>query len=421
MSSEKNSIDLKEIQHDIIDVQQTTCCIVGGGPAGVILSFLLARQGIPVMLLEAHKDFDRDFRGDTIHPSVMEIMAELGLADRLLQLPHTKVSTLNSIGDGNAVTVADLNRLKTKYPYITLMPQVRFLEFMVEEAKKYPNFQLVMGANVQELIEEEGEVRGVRYRGHGGTHEVRSLLTVAADGRHSKLRQLAKFEPIATSPPMDALWFRLPRNSAEPDGIRGRIGSGKILVMLDRTDQWQIAYIIPKGDYQKLRAAGLEAFQQSIVEVVPELSDRVHHLQDWSQIAFLAVESSRLPRWYLSGLLLIGDAAHVMSPVAGVGINYAIQDAVVAANVLSQHLKAGKVPLKALAAVQCQRELPTRIIQTFQQLVQKLIIAQALDPDRTFTPPVILRLPILRDLPARLIAFGVFPVHVRTPTQTPSG
>jgi 2-polyprenyl-6-methoxyphenol hydroxylase-like FAD-dependent oxidoreductase len=197
MSASKTSIDGEEIKHDIIDGQQTTCCVVGGGPAGVVLAFLLARQGIPVMLLEAHQDFDRDFRGDTIHPSVMEIMAELGLADRLLQLPHTKVSTLTLMGDGNAVIVADLSRLKTNYPYITFMPQVRFLEFITEEAKQYPSFQLVMGANVQELIEEDGEVRGVRYRGHGGWHEVRSLLTVAADGRHSKLRQLAHLEPIA--------------------------------------------------------------------------------------------------------------------------------------------------------------------------------------------------------------------------------
>ncbi|MBW4622632.1 MAG: FAD-dependent oxidoreductase [Cyanosarcina radialis HA8281-LM2] len=414
MSASKTSIDREEIERDIIDVQQTTCCVVGGGPAGVVLAFLLARQGISVMLLEAHKDFDRDFRGDTIHPSVMEIMAELGLADRLLQLPHTKVSTLNLIGDGNAVTVADLSRLKTNYPYITFMPQVRFLEFITEEAKQYPSFQLVMGANVQELIEEDGEVRGVRYRGHGGWHEVRSLLTVAADGRHSKLRQLAHLEPISTSPPMDALWFPLPRHPEEPEGITGRIGRGKIMAMLDRGDQWQIAYVIPKGDYQKLRAAGLEAFQRSIVEVVPELSDRVHLLHDWSQIAFLAVESNRLPRWYRPGLLLIGDAAHVMSPVGGVGINYAIQDAVAAANVLSQHFKAGKVPLKALAAVQRQRELPTRIIQAFQEAIQKRIISQALDSNRTFTPPAFLRLPILRDLPAKLIAFGVFPAHVKT-------
>jgi 2-polyprenyl-6-methoxyphenol hydroxylase-like FAD-dependent oxidoreductase len=278
----------------VSDVQQTTCCIVGGGPAGVVLALLLARQGIGVMLLEAHKDFDRDFRGDTIHPSVMEIMEELGLAERLLQLPHSKMRklTIQANNQQSAAFSADFSRLKTRYPYIMVLPQVKFLEFITEEAKKYPNFQLVLGANVQELIEEDGEIRGVRYRGHGGWHEIRSQLTVGADGRHSKLRQLVGFEAIETSPPMDVLWFRLPRKSDEAEGLNGRIGKGHIVAMLDRSDTWQIAYVIPKGGYQKLRAEGLEALRQSVAEVVPELSDRVHQLKDWSQIAFLSVESA---------------------------------------------------------------------------------------------------------------------------------
>ncbi|WP_066424491.1 FAD-dependent oxidoreductase [Anabaena sp. 4-3] len=399
--------------HDIVDVQTTDCCIVGGGPAGAVLALLLARHGVSVMLLEAHKDFDRDFRGDTIHPSVMEIMAELGLSDRLLQLPHAKMRQIQVKTPQDTVTLADFSHLKTSYPYITMLPQVRFLEFITEEAQKHPNCQVVMGANVQELITEDGVIKGVRYRGGGGWHEVRAILTVGADGRHSKLRQLGNFTTIETSPPMDILWFRLPRQPEEIEGGMGRFAAGHIVAMLDRGDQWQIAYVIPKGGYQKLRGEGLAALKTSVVEIVPELANRIDNLQDWSQVAFLSVESSLVERWYRPGLLLIGDAAHVMSPVGGVGINYAIQDAVVTANVLTKPLQNHHVELKDLVKVQMRRELPTRIIQAFQTLIQKRVFAPILTSNRTFQPPAWLRLPILRDLPARLIALGVFPVHVQ--------
>jgi 2-polyprenyl-6-methoxyphenol hydroxylase-like FAD-dependent oxidoreductase len=394
--------------------RETTCCIVGAGPAGVVLAYLLARAGIRVTLLEMHEDFDRDFRGDTIHPSVLEIMDELGLAERLHKLRHTKIRQINlQVGDSEGVTI-DLSFLKTKFPYIMLTPQVRFLEFLTEEAKSFPTFQLVMGAHVQELIREDGAVRGVRYREHDDDdwHEVRATLTVGADGRSSRVRRLSEMETIKTSPPMDVLWFRLPRAPGDPEGLAGRIRNGHILVMLDRLEEWQIAFVILKGSYHQIREAGLEHLKQMIVETEPDLSDRIDHLKEWKQVAMLSVESSRLPTWYQPGLLLIGDAAHVMSPVGGVGINYAIQDAVVAANVLAQPLKSNSLQTSDLARVQRKRELPTRFIQAFQAVVQKRILGNALDASKPFKLPFFLRLPILRKIPARLLAFGIWPVHV---------
>jgi 2-polyprenyl-6-methoxyphenol hydroxylase-like FAD-dependent oxidoreductase len=401
------------LEHEILDVQNTDCCIVGSGPAGAVLSLLLARQGISVYLLETHKDFDRNFRGDTIHPAIMQIMEELGLSNSLLQLPHTKIHRIQMKTSQETITFADFSRLKTAYPYIMMLPQARFLEFITQEAKKYPNFHLILGANVQELITENGIIQGVRYRGQGGWHEVRATLTIAADGRHSKLRQLGDFESVETSPPMDVLWFRLPRQREEFAGGMALFSSGNILAMLDRGDEWQIGYVIPKGSYQQMRATGLAELKKSIIDTVPELSDRIELLQDWSKIAFLSVESSRVKRWYRPGLLLIGDAAHVMSPVGGVGINYAIQDAVVTANILSQPLKQHRVEISDLAKVQQHRELPTRIIQAFQALIQKRIFTPILTENQSFQPPLLLRLPILRDIPARLIALGIFPVHVQ--------
>lgn len=412
-----NRTETSPASHEILDRHETTCCIVGGGPGGAVLALLLARQGTPVMLLEAHEDFDRDFRGDTLHPSVMEIMDELGLAEDLLKLRHSKIHTATFMTPDGPVTIADFKRLKTRFPFIMMLPQAHFLEFITGEAKRYPNFQLVMGASAQELIEEDGTIRGVRYRSHDGWHEARALLTVGADGRSSRVRRMAGVEMVKTSPPMDVLWFRWARRESDGEGVLARFGRGHAMVLLDRLDQWQVAFLILKGTFQQVRAAGLEALRHSIVEMAPEFADRAEELQDWEQVAVLSVESSRCLRWWRPGLLLIGDAAHVMSPVGGVGINYAIQDAVEAANLLGDKLMAGQVRADDLRSVQRRRELPTRVIQWLQRQVQQRVIATALRSSAQLNLPLVirllLRLPLLRDLPARMIAFGVRRVHVK--------
>ncbi len=382
--------------HEIKNVVQTTCCIVGGGPAGVILALLLARKGIPVMLLEAHMDFEREFRGDTIHPSTMEVMDQLGLADRLLQIRHTELRQFAIQANNSTVPIVGLSRLKTKYPYVTVMAQARFLDFLTEEAKRYPTFQLVMGAQVDELLEEGGAVRGVRYRGHDGWHEVRAELTIGADGRFSRLRKLAGFVSVKTSPPMDILWFQLSRKEGDKlEGLGGRFNDGVILVCIDRFDYWQLGYVIPKGGYQQIRAMGLEHLRQNLVKGIPEFADRVEELQDWKQVSVLSVESDRLSRWYRPGLLLIGDAAHVMSPVGGVGINYAIQDAVAVYNLLGEGLKSGQVDERDLRKVQVRRELPTRAIQTVQTFLQSVVLKRALHSSNALTLPPFVR-PLLQ-------------------------
>ena len=391
----------------------TACCVVGGGPAGAVFSLLLARRGIAVTLLEAHKDFDREFRGDTLHPSTMELMDQLGLADSLLELPHTRIATAEIQTPSEKSVFADFSRLRTRFPYIVLMPQSSFLSFVTREASRFSNFTLQMGASAQELIQEDDVCVGVRYRTSEGWDECRAALTVACDGRFSKLRKLAGLEPDSASPPMDVLWFRLPRIPEDGVDLVFRIHQGHLVVMLDRGDFWQIGYVILKGAFHDIREAGMELFHASLAQLVPELSDRLGDLTEWTQVTPLNVEASRLRKWYAPGLLFLGDAAHVMSPVGGAGINYAIQDAVEAANVLSEPLLADAVTSEHLATVQRHREFPTRVIQWFQGVIQQRIVKASLNPEKPFRPPWLLKLPGVRTLPARLIAFGVGRARLR--------
>jgi 2-polyprenyl-6-methoxyphenol hydroxylase-like FAD-dependent oxidoreductase len=403
------------------ETSETGCAIVGGGPAGLMLSLFLVRAGVPVTLLEAHRDFDRDFRGDTIHSSTLEVLHQIGLADGLHQLPHSKIREMRIVSRADSYTIAELKRLPTRFPYVMMMPQARFLEFIAEKASKYPHFNLILGASVHELIEENGAIRGVAYHSSNGRHEIVASLTVATDGRFSSLRKLAGLGPIKRSEPMEVLWFRLPRDPTdEDDKAMLNIGEGNFIVLLGRMNEWQVGYVMPQGGYQKLKKNGLSEFRESIKATVPWLANRVGFINDWHQVSLLSVEASCLSRWHRPGLLLIGDAAHIMLPVGGVGINCAISDSVEAANVLSNPLREGHVTEEMLVEVQHRRERLTRMIQGFQTMLQKRIVA-SLKSGKAFTPPfalrAMIRLPLLRDLPARVMALGIQPAKLEHPEE----
>jgi 2-polyprenyl-6-methoxyphenol hydroxylase-like FAD-dependent oxidoreductase len=395
------------------------CCIAGGGPAGMMLGFLLARAGISVLVLEKHADFLRDFRGDTIHPSTLEVMYELGLLDEFLQRPHQEVRRLGAqIGD-KSVEVADFTHLPTHCRFIAFMPQWDFLDFLAEHAKRFPAFQLKMEAEARDLTVDSGVVTGLLATTPRGEIRVRADLVVAADGRHSTLRERAGLGVLDIGAPMDVLWMRLSRRSGDPGQILGRIDTGRIFVMLNREDYWQCAFVIPKGGFDEIRARGLPALRQEIAGLAPYLRDRVDELKDWSDVKLLSVSVDRLRAWHRPGLLCIGDAAHAMSPIGGVGINLAIQDAVAAANILTPRLLQGSVSQRDLEAVQRRREFPTRATQRLQVVLQNRVIGRVLASTAKMSPPFLVRLlgwmPFLRRLPARLIGLGFRPEHVSAP------
>jgi len=385
----------------------------------MMLGLLLARAGVGVLVLEKHADFLRDFRGDTIHPSTLEVMHELGLLEGLLRLPHQKIPRFSARIANRDVAIADLSQLPVRCGFIAMMPQWDFLDFLAGEAKRYPTFGLRMNAEVTGLVEREQRIVGLRLK----DEELLADLVVGADGRHSTVRAAARLPAEEFGVPMDALWFRLSRRASDPEQTMGLFGAGRILILLNRGDYWQCGYVIGKGANEEVRRRGLPWFRESIVKLLPWLADRVAELADWDQIKLLTVRVDRLRQWYRPGLLCIGDAAHAMSPVGGVGINLAIQDAVATANILAEPLRSGTLSLDDLKAVQKRRDWPTRVTQRLQLTIQKQLIARALSAGESFTPPLFVRLltmfPPLSRIPARLIGLGVRPEHVRTSAAAP--
>ena len=402
----------------------TTCAIAGGGPAGMMLGLLLARAGVDVVVLEKHADFFRDFRGDTIHPSTLEIMYELGILDAFLKRPHQDVRELTGLVGDERIVLADFSHLPTRCRFIALMPQWDFLDFLADEARRYPSFHLRMQARVTDLIMDHGRVLGLYAETPEGLLEIRADLVVGADGRHSDVRELAGLKVEDFGAPMDVLWFRLPKRADDDQQPLGRMQAGVVFVTLDRGDYWQCAYVIPKGGFNVLRSKGLEAFRAAIASLNAQFADRVDEIGSWDDVKLLTVTVDRLKRWYREGALCIGDAAHAMSPIGGVGINLAIQDAVVAANILWEALRKGEAPVDLLAKVQARREWPTKMMQAVQLFVQKRIISNVLTMTERPRPPFVVtlfsRFPFLRRIPARLVGMGFRPEHVHSPELKPN-
>ena len=400
------------------DHESVQCCIAGGGPAGVMLGLILARAGVRVLVLEKHADFFRDFRGDTIHPSTLEVMHELGMLDRLLELPHQEVREMRAQIGEETLSVADFTHLPTRCGFIAFMPQWDFLDFLAREAARFAGFRIRMRTEVTGIVEEAGRVVGVTARTDAGPITVRGDLVVAADGRQSIVRERAGLEVRDLGAPIDVLWFRLSRpGGAGP--TMGRFDAGQIVVLIDRGGYWQCGYVIAKGRFEAIRAAGLPAFRERLAGLVPALAPVVDELRTWDDVKLLTVRVDRLTRWYRDGLLCIGDAAHAMSPVGGVGINLAVQDAVAAANILAGPLRAGTVTTERLAAVQRRREWPTRVTQRVQVAIQDNVLAGVLGSTGPVSPPLPVKLldrvPLLRRLPARLVGMGIRPEHVTAP------
>jgi len=397
--------------------ESVNCVVAGGGPAGMMLGYLLARAGVSVRVFEKHADFFRDFRGDTVHPSTLEILDELGLVDDFLKLPHSEVRRLTVQIGSTTLQIADFNHLPVRCKFLAFMPQWDFLNFLAERGRRFSSFHLEMEAVVTGLLMDDGRVTGVRVRTPRGEREVGADIVIGADGRDSHVRETAGLQSIDFGSPMDALWMRLSKRDGDPDQLFGRIDFGRVFVMLDRGDYWQCALVIAKGAFADIQRRGIEALRADIVEMIPFLNDRVAELRDWEDVKLLTVQVNRLREWYRSGLLCIGDAAHAMSPIGGVGINLAIQDAVATANILVPELLRGTtISNETLRKVQARRELPTRITQRVQRLVQNNVVTRVLASRGSMKPPLAFRTlgatPFLRRIPARMVGLGFRREHV---------
>ncbi|OBI77400.1 FAD-dependent oxidoreductase [Mycobacterium sp. E740] len=399
-----------------MSAERTTCIVVGGGPAGMMLSLLLARAGIAVTVMEKHADFLRDFRGDTVHASTLRLLDELGLGDEFARIPHREIDTLAMTVQGTQV-VMDLRRIPGPHKHIALVPQWDFLELLASAAEREPSFTLLRSTEVLGPVCAGDTVVGVRYRGADGeVREMRAALTVACDGRSSTLRTAMGLEPKNFGVPMDVWWFRVPRNADDPHGLAGVLGAGHAQIVIDRGDYFQCAYVIPKGRDAQLRAQGIESLHRGVVALVPWLAGRIGAVTSFDDVKLLDVQLNRLRRWYTDGLLLIGDAAHAMSPVGGVGINLAVADAVAAGRILAGPLRSGTVSTRPLARVQARRWAPTALIQSVQKMIHRRVIAVAVASAAPGRPPLLVRvataLPLLRRVAAYGVAVGPLPEHI---------
>jgi 2-polyprenyl-6-methoxyphenol hydroxylase-like FAD-dependent oxidoreductase len=402
---------------------QTRCCIAGGGPAGMMLGYLLARLGVDVWVLEKHADFLRDFRGDTIHPSTLQVMHELGILDEFLKRPHQETRELAGWIGQETTVIADFTHLPTRCKFILFVPQWEFLNFLAEQGARYRSFHVEMSADVTDLVEENGKVVGLRAKSGRGDLEIRADLTVGADGRHSTVRERAGLEREVLGAPMDILWMRVSRTPDHPGHSLGRMDTGRMLAMINREDYWQLGYVIPKGTADERRKKDIALFREEIVRLAPFLGGQVAELRTWEDVKLLTVAVDRLARWWKPGLLCIGDAAHAMSPIGGVGINLAIQDAVATANILGPKLAQGAPSPNDLEAVQRRRWFPTRATQRLQIIAQNNVISKILTSTGPMKMPVVLKLtkrfPRLRRIPARLIGIGFRPEHVNVHPAQP--
>ncbi|NEU99454.1 FAD-dependent oxidoreductase [Bradyrhizobium sp. UFLA 03-164] len=397
------------------------CCVVGGGPAGMMLGYLLGRAGVDVVVLEKHADFFRDFRGDTVHPSTLQVMDELGLIDAFRKLPHQDIQKLDGMFGGTSVRVADLSRLSVKYPFIAMMPQWDFLNFLRESGKRFTALKVLMSAEATDLIRRGDAVAGVRANTPDGPIDIEADLTIGCDGRHSIVRERAGLAVEEIGAPMDVLWFRVGRRPDETENLFARVDNGKMMVTFDRGDYWQCAYVIAKGQYEAVKARGLPALLDDVLRLAPILKPGIGDVRSFDDVKLLTVAINRLTRWTRPGLLCIGDAAHAMSPIGGVGVNLAVQDAVATANILAAKLAQGCPSEDELDAVRRRREFPVRLTQRMQVIAQNNIISAALkagDQPMPFALRLITAMPWLQGLTARLVAVGVRPEHVHSPVAS---